>query len=102
MATKLFARKITIVGTIRGNKQELSKFAKQRKDNMTRFSSKLYKSNHISLTMYKNKLNKKEFLLSSMHNSIEIEKSDKHIPETIRFYNSTKFGVDMTDHGKKI
>lgn len=36
-------------------------------------------------------------LLSSKHKSIKIEKSDKRIPETIKFYNSTKFGVDMTD-----
>ncbi|KAL2714353.1 piggyBac transposable element-derived protein 4-like [Vespula squamosa] len=45
--------------------------------------------------MYKSKPNKKVFLLSSIHNLIEIEKSDKRIPETISFYNSTKFGIDM-------
>lgn len=32
-----------------------------------------------------------------MHSSVEIEKSNTRIPETIRFYNSTKFGVDVTD-----
>lgn len=36
-------------------------------------------------------------VLSSKHNSIEIEKSRKRIPETVRFYNSTKFGVDVAD-----
>ena len=32
-----------------------------------------------------------------MHSSIEIENNDGRIPETIEFYNSTKFGVDVTD-----
>lgn len=55
------------------------------------------KSDHCTLTIYKSKPNKKVLLLSSKHKSIGIERSGKHIPETIRFYNSTKFGVDMTD-----
>lgn len=36
-------------------------------------------------------------MLSSRHKSIRVEKSNKRLPETIKFYNSTKFGVDMTD-----
>uniref|UniRef100_A0A1A9UCQ3 DDE_Tnp_1_7 domain-containing protein n=1 Tax=Glossina austeni TaxID=7395 RepID=A0A1A9UCQ3_GLOAU len=43
------------------------------------------------------KPNKKVLILSSMHSSVEIETNDTRIPETIRFYNSTKFGVDVTD-----
>lgn len=64
---------------------------------MTRFSTILYKSNDFILTIYKVKPNKKVLILSSMHSSVEIEKSDTRISETIRFYNSTKFGVDVTD-----
>ena len=42
-------------------------------------------------------------LLTSQHKSIKIEKCDKCIPETIKFYNSTKFGVDISDQmAKKI
>ena len=36
-------------------------------------------------------------MVNSIHKSIEIEKSNKCIPETIRFYNDTKFGVDVAD-----
>uniref|UniRef100_A0A1A9V4W5 DDE_Tnp_1_7 domain-containing protein n=1 Tax=Glossina austeni TaxID=7395 RepID=A0A1A9V4W5_GLOAU len=43
------------------------------------------------------KPNKKILILSSMHSSVEIETNDTRIPETIRFYNSTKFGADVTD-----
>ena len=32
-----------------------------------------------------------------MHSSVEIEKNDARISETIEFYNSAKFGVDVTD-----
>lgn len=97
LAAKLLEKRTTIVGTIRSNKRELPKFAKQAKDGMPRFSTKLYKSSHCSLTIYKSKPNKKVLLLSSKHTSISIEKNGKRIPETIRFYNSTKYGVDMTD-----
>lgn len=31
-----------------------------------------------------------------MYKSIKLEKSGKRIPDTISFYNNTKFGVDMT------
>lgn len=55
LAKKLLAKKTTIVGTIRGNKRELPKLAKESKDEIARFSSKLYKSNRITLTVYKSK-----------------------------------------------
>uniref|UniRef100_A0A1B0BR31 PiggyBac transposable element-derived protein domain-containing protein n=1 Tax=Glossina palpalis gambiensis TaxID=67801 RepID=A0A1B0BR31_9MUSC len=32
-----------------------------------------------------------------MHLSVDIQKKDTRIPETVRVYNSTKFGVDVTD-----
>lgn len=36
-----------------------------------------------------------------MHKSIEIEKSNKYIPEMINFYNNTKFGIDVADQTRK-
>ncbi|XP_017795064.1 PREDICTED: uncharacterized protein LOC108576562 [Habropoda laboriosa] len=97
IATKLLPKKTAVVGTIRANRRELPKLAKQKKDNMTRFSTKLYRSNNCTLTIYKAKPNKKVLILSSMHNSVEVEENDACIPETIRLYNSAKFGVDVTD-----
>lgn len=32
-----------------------------------------------------------------MHKAIEIEKSNKRIQEMIRFYNDTRFGIDVVD-----
>lgn len=97
LATKLLSKRTTLVGTIRANKRELPKPAKEKKDKMARFSTQLYKSNNCTLTIYKSKPNKKVLLLSSKHKYVKIEETGKFIPETIAFYNHTKFGVDMTD-----
>lgn len=71
--------------------------AKVKKDKMAYLSTKLYKSNNCTLNIYKRKRNKKVSVLSSMHKTVTIEKDGKRIPETVRFYNDTKFGVDVTD-----
>ena len=97
LAKKLLAKRTTLVGTIRRNKRELPKPAKVMKDDMVRFSTQLYKSDNCTLTIYKSKPNKKVLLLSSMHKFVHIEKTGKCLPETIQFYNTTKYGVDMTD-----
>lgn len=97
LVSKLLAKKTTFVGTIRRNKKELPKLAKQTKDKMARYSTVLYKSKDSILSIYKAKPNKKVLILSSMHSSVEIEKNHTRIPDTIRVYNNTKFGVDVTD-----
>ncbi|CAK9803942.1 PiggyBac transposable element-derived protein 4 [Anthophora quadrimaculata] len=97
LATKLLAKKTTIVGTIRANRKELPRLAKLKNDDMTLFSTKLYRSNNCMLTIYKAKPRKKVLILSSMHNSVQVEENDTRTPETIQLYNSTKFGVDVTD-----
>ncbi|KAL2735619.1 piggyBac transposable element-derived protein 4-like [Vespula squamosa] len=64
LAAKLLDKKITIVGTIHGNKRELSKFAKYAKDGMPYFSTEFYKSNYNTLTKLKayNESNDKKVL----------------------------------------
>jgi len=64
---------------------------------MERFTTQFFVSNNYTLTIYKSKPNKKVLLLSSKHKSVTVEKNNKRLPETIKFYNSTKFGVDITD-----
>lgn len=97
LAIQLLAKRTTLVGTIRSNKRELPLIAKQKKDDMARFSSKIFTSDNCTLTIYKSKPNKKVLLLSSKHKFVSIENNDKRLPETVSYYNKTKFGVDMTD-----
>lgn len=97
LAQKLLARKTTLVGTIRSNKRELPKSVKEKKDKMTLFSSDLYKSENFILTVYKSKPNIKVLLLSTRHTGVQIEDNHKRLPESISYYNKTKFGVDVVD-----
>jgi len=101
LASKLLAKKTTLVGTIRGNKRELPNICKTKKDTMVTFSSKLYKSSGYVLTIYKNKPKKRVFVLSSKHKSLNIQKTKKLLPETVEFYNKIKFGVDIADQMAK-
>jgi len=101
LASKLFAKKTTLVGTIRNNRRELPKIAREKKDKMQRFSTLLYRTQNCLLTIYKSKPNKKVILLSSMHNSAKIDKNAKCLPETVQYYNATKFGVDVADQMAK-
>lgn len=97
LALKLLSKKSSLVGTIRANKRELPKNCKQKKDDMARFSTLLYESNGCTLTVYKSKPNKKVLVLSTKHKHVKIDKTKKRLPETVSFYNNTKFGVDVTD-----
>ncbi|KAF3427931.1 hypothetical protein E2986_12456 [Frieseomelitta varia] len=52
----------------------------------------------FSKTMSRNYIKTNQMLLlSSMHNLIQMEKSDKYVLATIKFYNSTKCGIDIAD-----
>ncbi|CAK9828056.1 hypothetical protein ANTRET_LOCUS5646 [Anthophora retusa] len=50
-----------------------------------------------TLTVYKSKPKVKVLLLSIKHRNIQIEDNCKRVPETVTFYNKTKFGVDVAD-----
>ena len=71
---------------MRPNRRKLTKIAKAKKDNMIRYSTKYYKSDEYVLTVHKSK-----------YQNIKIEGNAKRFPETILFYNQTKFGVDVAD-----
>ncbi|XP_043597817.1 piggyBac transposable element-derived protein 4-like [Bombus pyrosoma] len=101
LAYKLLAKRTTLVGIIRGNRRELPKICKTKKDTMARFSSLLYRSNEITLAIYKSKPRKKVFIPSSKHKTVKIGKSEKGLPETVEFCNKTKFEVYIADQMAK-
>ena len=70
---------------------------KRKKDKMALFPSNLYKSENCTLTVYKSKPKVKVLLLSTKHTGVRIKDNYKRVPETIAFYNKTKYGVDIVD-----
>jgi hypothetical protein len=97
LAKQLLDMKTMLVGTIRSNKRDLPQIAKLKKDNMELFTTKVFSTQNCTLTIYKGKPKKKVLLLSSKYKFVSVKNVEKHLPETITYYNKTKFGVDMTD-----
>ncbi|OAD55272.1 hypothetical protein WN48_04914 [Eufriesea mexicana] len=97
LAAKLLAKGTTLVGTIRANRRKLPALAKTAKDNMKLFSTIIYKLNDCTLTIYKSKPRKKVMILSTKHKSVKTKNNRKKTPETITYYNKSKFGIDMVD-----
>jgi CO dehydrogenase/acetyl-CoA synthase gamma subunit (corrinoid Fe-S protein) len=60
-------------------------------------STMLLKHDMYTLTICKCKPSRNVVLLSSMHQSVDIGNDATKRPETITFYNATKFGVDVVD-----
>ena len=62
-------------------------------------SSKVYLSpSNTPLTIYKAKKAKLVYLLSSMHKTVSVDQAHrKKLPETVKYYNLSKVGVDVLD-----
>ncbi|GFX02597.1 catenin alpha [Trichonephila clavipes] len=78
------------------NRKEVPEFVK--KVRMPLYDTLLLEHDDITLTVYQGKTRKNVLLLSSLHPTADIGNNHpKKLPETISFYNSTKFGVDIAD-----
>jgi len=91
-------KRLSYVGTVRKNKQQLpAEFISVK--GKKQFSSTFAFSNGKTLVSYIPKPNKNVLLLSSLHddNSIDPGSGEQMKPEIITFYNSTKGGVDTAD-----
>ncbi|KAJ4451739.1 hypothetical protein ANN_03210 [Periplaneta americana] len=87
-------RKLTMVGTLRKNKQKIPKEMidiRGRNENTSMFAF----DNELVLLSYVPKKGKYVLLLSNMHQGASV--SESGLPEIIEFCNSTKGGVDMFD-----
>ncbi|KAJ8889038.1 hypothetical protein PR048_008532 [Dryococelus australis] len=61
------------------------------------YATYVHKHKDTILTVYQEKVNRNVILLSSLHPSVSIAEIEKKTPETIQYYNATKFGVDIMD-----
>ncbi|KAK3883287.1 hypothetical protein Pcinc_012324 [Petrolisthes cinctipes] len=90
---------MTLVGSLKANKQELPQKVKSKEDREPGTTAFLF-TNEMTLVSYvpprdKTKNKKLVLLLSTMHSQPTLGEKGK--PEVIEFYNSTKGGVDAFD-----
>ena len=95
LAEKLRVAKTSYVGTVNKKRREIPTEVKNSKALL--YESQLLKSGSMTLTMYQGKVKKNVLILSSLHPFIDIADNPKKTPETIQFYNATKYGVDVVD-----
>lgn len=95
LAKELKKKGTSLVGTVNRSKKEIPSSLKDSREDLYR--SRIYKHEELTLTVYQGKPNKNVFLLSSMHPNVKIADGGKKLPETVEFYNKTKFGVDVVD-----
>lgn len=100
LANNLLAKRTTIVGTLNRARREVPPSVKSL--HMTLFETKILKCNTCTLTIYQGKRNKNVLLLSTLHENVDIDANHpKKKPETVIFYNATKYGVDVADQMAK-
>ncbi|GBM98998.1 hypothetical protein AVEN_133370-1 [Araneus ventricosus] len=81
--------------TVKRTRKEVLESLKLRKEDL--YSSTVLKHDNIILKEYQRKKDKIVLLLSSLHPTLEVEFIEEKALEAIKFYNSTKYGVDVLD-----
>ena len=94
LAKHLLSNGLTLVGTVKANKRFIPEEFREK--------SELYHSDfaflpNVTLVSYQSKKNKKVTLISTMHDTADVDGSPKKKPEMVNYYNSTKSGVDTLD-----
>lgn len=101
LAEQLKRENTTVVGTLKKTRREVPPSAKSTAG--TLYDTILYKSGETTITSYQGKTKKNVLLLSTMHQSVAVnQETQKKLPETVSFYNSTKFGVDILDQMSRL
>lgn len=95
LAEKLQEKKTSIVGTMNRIRREIPQEIKTCKAPL--HSTKILRNNNMTLTVYQGKVNKNVLLLSTVHKNVSISEEGKKLPESVKYYNETKYGVDIID-----
>ncbi len=93
LAKQLKDQSTSIVGTVNRAQRELPSCAND--TTSQQYNTQLLKHEGIALTVYRCKPSKNVVIMSALHTSIAVGGDPKKIPESVEFYNSTKFGVDV-------
>ncbi|KAJ8876547.1 hypothetical protein PR048_020992 [Dryococelus australis] len=94
-AKKLKMQSTSLEGTVNRAQLEIPQSEKTRKAPL--YDTVVMKNYETTLTVYQGKKNKNVLVLSTLHPNISIGNDQKHLPETVTFYNATKYIVDVFD-----
>ena len=95
LAKSLKSKKTSIMGTVNKIRRELPKAIKTIK--LPLYSTRMFKNEELTLTVYQGKPSKNVLVLSSVHRSIAISDTPKKLPESVPYYNKAKSGVGNID-----
>uniref|UniRef100_A0A336MDY1 CSON010564 protein n=1 Tax=Culicoides sonorensis TaxID=179676 RepID=A0A336MDY1_CULSO len=87
---------MTLVGTVRRNKRFVPANMQPAKERPVHSTNTAF-TKYVTMCSYVPKKNKSVIMLSSMHQTCDIDATAKTKPEIINYYNSTKGGVDTMD-----
>ncbi|XP_056144379.1 piggyBac transposable element-derived protein 4-like [Lampris incognitus] len=94
LANILQKKKTSLVGTLGKRKREMPPSAKEKAEP---FSTKVLKCGDVTLTICQGRPSKNVCILSSVHTTVGITDGPKSKPESVTYYNNTKYGVDVLD-----
>ena len=95
LAKTLRQQKISIVETENRIQKDISLEIKKMKKDL--YTTKVFKHDGCTTTIYQAKTTKNVLLLTSMHPIVDTVDIQKFQPKTVKFYYSTKFRVDVVN-----
>ena len=95
VTTDNFFTSVKLAKTVNRIRKEIPQEIKKMKEDF--YTTKIFKHDCCTLTVYQAKTAKNVLLLSIMHSTVDIGDDRKSKPEFVTFYNSIKFGVDVVD-----
>lgn len=91
-------KRICVVGTVNKNRRWLPPTARKKNAGLSLHETVVFVGPQSeTLTLYQSKKSKSVGILSSLHKSVSIENNTNKKPDTITYYNNTKYGVDIAD-----
>ncbi|XP_057696036.1 piggyBac transposable element-derived protein 4-like [Corythoichthys intestinalis] len=93
LAKQLLERKTNLIGAIKRIRRELPESTLD----LQQYSTQVFSTPVAALTVYAAKRKKPVYILSTMHDVVETNKTGKMKPNTLLDYNKTKCGVDAMD-----
>ncbi|XP_037028699.1 uncharacterized protein LOC119068939 [Bradysia coprophila] len=97
-AKVLKQKRISVVGTVNKNRRWLPPTARKKNARLSLHETVVFTGpQKETLTVYQSKKSKSVGILSTFHDSVTVDDTTNKKPDTIHFYNNTKYGVDIAD-----